>query len=75
MVIFFYVVARALLNFMEVWWCLIYMHHLTRLPWDKMAVTDDIFSCILVNEKFCILIKISLKFVAMGPIDNNPALV
>ena len=32
---------------------------------------DDIF----VNEKFCILIKISLKFVPEGPIDNNPALV
>ena len=36
---------------------------------------DDVFSCIFVNEKFCILIKISLKFVAKGPIDNNPALV
>ena len=29
---------------------------------------------ILVNEKFCILIKISLKFGPKGPIDNNPAL-
>ena len=37
--------------------------------------TDDIFRCIFVNEKFCILIKISLKFVPKGPIDNNPALV
>ena len=35
----------------------------------------DIFRCIFVNEKFCILIKISLKFVPQGPIDNNPALV
>ena len=25
--------------------------------------------------KFCILIKISLKFVPKGPTDNNPALV
>ena len=25
---------------------------------------DDILSCIFMNEKFCILIKISLKFVA-----------
>ena len=24
---------------------------------------DDIFNCIVVNEKFCVLIKISLKFV------------
>ena len=36
---------------------------------------DDIFRCIFVNEKFCILIKISLKFVPKGPIDNNPVLV
>ena len=37
--------------------------------------TDDIFKRISVNEKFCILIKISLKFVSKGPIDYNPALV
>ena len=36
---------------------------------------DDIFRCIFVNEIFCILIKISLKFVPKGPIDNNPAVV
>ena len=36
---------------------------------------DDIFRCIFVNEKFCILNKISLKFVPKGPIDNNSALV
>ena len=36
---------------------------------------DDIFRCIFVNEKFIILIKISLKFIPKGPIDNNPALV
>ena len=35
----------------------------------------DIFRCILLNEKFCILIKISLKFVPKGPINNIPALV
>ena len=28
-----------------------------------------------MNEKFCILIKISLKFVAKGPVDSNAALV
>ena len=38
-------------------------------------VADDIFSCIFVNEKFCILIEISLKFVTKGPINNNPAFV
>ena len=36
---------------------------------------DDIFRCIFVNENFCILIKISLKYVPKGPIDNNPASV
>ena len=34
-----------------------------------------IFRCNFVNEKFCILIKISLKFVPKVRIDNNPALV
>ena len=28
-----------------------------------------------MNEKFCILIQISLKFVPKGPIDNKAALV
>ena len=37
--------------------------------------TGDIFKCIFMNEKFWILIQISLKFVPKGPIDNNPALV
>ena len=36
---------------------------------------DDVFKCIVRNEEFCIAIKISLKFVPKGPIDNNPALV
>ena len=36
---------------------------------------EDIFRCIFVNEKFCILIKISLKLVPKGQIDNNTALV
>ena len=37
--------------------------------------TDDVFKCIFLNEKFYILIQISLKFVTKYPIDNNPALV
>ena len=36
---------------------------------------DSILKCIFVNEKFCILIKISLNFIRKGPIENNPALV
>ena len=39
------------------------------------AILKTTFSYILVNEKFCILIKISLKFVLKGLIDNNAALV
>ena len=35
---------------------------------------DNIFKCIFVNEKCCILIEIPLKFVPKGAIDNNPAL-
>ena len=37
--------------------------------------TDDIFKCILVNERFCILIRISLNFVPKGPIGNKSTLV
>ena len=50
---------------------------LTHLPLDKMAIIfqDDIFKCIFMNEKFCVLIPISLKFVPKGPIKNIPALV
>ena len=36
---------------------------------------DDIFKRIFLNENVRILIKISLKFVPKGPINNNPALV
>ena len=36
---------------------------------------DDIFRWVFVNEKCCILIKISLKTVPNGLINNNPALV
>ena len=36
---------------------------------------DDIFRRIFLNEIFCILMKISLKFVPQGPINNIPALV
>ena len=36
---------------------------------------DNIFKCIFLNENVLISIKISLKFVPMGPINNIPALV
>ena len=31
---------------------------------------DDVFKYIFVNEKLCLSVKISLKFVSKGPIDN-----
>ena len=40
------------------------------------AVSSDyIFNWIFLNEKFCIVILISLKFVPKDPIDNKWALV
>ena len=36
---------------------------------------DDIFRCIFLNENIKILIKISLKFIPKGPINNIAALV
>ena len=46
-------------------------------PGKMAAISQTIFSdlCIFVTEDFCILIKISLKFVPKVPIDNDPALV
>ena len=39
----------------------------THFPLDKMAAISQ-------TKKFCILIKISQKFVPKGPTDNNPAM-
>ena len=35
---------------------------------------DDIFKGIFLNEKVRFVAKIWMKFITMGPIDNNPAL-
>ena len=43
--------------------------------WENGHHFADIIRCIFINEKFCILIKISLKFIPKDSIDNNPALV
>ena len=50
---------------------------LAHLPLEKIGrhFADDIFRCIFLNEKFCILTKISLKIIPKGPIDNKPTLV
>ena len=45
-------------------------------PWQNGChFTDNILKCIFLNEKNCISIWISLKFVSKGPIDDKPALV
>ena len=38
-------------------------------------LSNEIFKRIFLNENFRITIKISLKFVPKGPIDNKSALV
>ena len=45
------------------------------LAQDGRHFPDDIFKCIFLNENIWISIKISLKFVPKGPINNIPALV
>ena len=42
---------------------------------NDRCFADDIFKGIFWNENFRILIRISLKFVPYGPIDNKWALV
>ena len=42
---------------------------------DGRHFPDDIFKCIILNENVWIPIKISLKFVPKGPINNIPAMV
>ena len=42
-----------------------------RLEQHGRHYAADIFKGIFFTEKFCILTKISLKFVSKGPIDNN----
>ena len=45
-------------------------------PRQSVAISQTIFSdAFFVNEKFRILIKISLKFVPRGIIDNKPAFI
>ena len=53
------------------------MHYLNtlRLRQNGCRFADDTFKCIFLNENVRISMKISLKFVPKGPINNNPALV
>ena len=42
---------------------------------DGRHFAEYIFICIFVNEKLCVLSKMSLKFVSKSPMDIYPALV
>ena len=44
-------------------------------PQDGCLFPDDIFKCIFLNENVLISIKISLKFVPKGQINNISAMV
>ena len=43
--------------------------------WNGRHFAEDTLKCIFLNEKVRIFIKISLKFIPKGPINNIPALV
>ena len=42
---------------------------------SRRHFADDIFKCILLNENVSISIKISLKCIPKGPINNIPAML
>ena len=42
---------------------------------DRRHFADDTFKCVFLNENERISLRISLKFVPKGPINNNPALI
>ena len=47
-------------------------HIITLRPRRNWHFADDIFKCIFLNENVWIPIKISMKFVPKGPINNTP---
>ena len=56
--------------------CSVPMHYRNTLrPRQNGHFADDVFKCIFLNENASIAIKISLKFVPKGPINNIPILV
>ena len=49
--------------------------HLSLVKMAAISHMTDVCKCIFMNEKFCILIRISLNFVPEGPVDNKSVLV
>ena len=58
-------------------WAWLHGHANNGLKYRQQYATSltHILKCIFMNEKFCDLIKISLKFVPKVAINNIPALV
>ena len=59
-------------DYLYISWCSV---NTLRLRQNGRHFADDIFKCIFLNENVGIPIKILLKFVSKGPINNIPALV
>ena len=71
----------------DIWWsalsrhwlsctgCCQYFRNSLRPRQNKRHFADDVFKCNFLNEKDWIPIKISLKLVPKGPINNIPAFV
>ena len=60
----------------EIWVDIVSVNTVTLRPRQNgRHFADGIFKCIFLNENIWIPIKISLKFVPKGPINNNPSLV
>ena len=56
-------------------WIWLFIPNLLRPRQNGRLFADDSFKRIFLNENIRILIKISLKFVPKGPINNCPSLV
>ena len=69
------VIQGTRLSLLWAWYFLIVLLNTLRQRQNGCHFPDDIFKHISLNENMWISIKISLKFVHKGPIDNNPALV
>ena len=58
-----------------VWWDFVSRLNSLRPRQKRRHFADDVFKCNFLNENVWIPIKVSLKFVPIGPINNIPALV
>ena len=63
------------LSWVSVWTFLFHLLNTLRPRRNEQRFADDIFKRIFFNQNAWISIKISLKFVPKGPINNIPALV